>query len=84
MIDVPSDEIILSSFKRIIMWTLSCSNKTNILDQTLSNGILKDFIRSRFENNYFFYRDNLIVKISQNVIIFLKIIEFNLYLRRNK
>ena len=65
MITIPSDDIILSSFKRISVWNLSNTTKNRILDITFCNGILKDFMRSKYENNYFYVNRelNLLVKI---------------------
>lgn len=72
MITIPSDDIILSSFKRISVWNLNNNTKNRILDIFFCNGILKEFMRSKYENNYFYVnRDmNLLVKISQNVKFF--------------
>jgi hypothetical protein len=71
MISFPSDDIILSTFKRISVWNLNNITDKRLLDITFCNGILKDFMRSKYENNYFYINKdlNFLIKISQNVII---------------
>jgi len=70
MINIPPDDIVLSSFKRITVWNLTNSNQNSILDKALTTNILNDYFRSKYENNYFYFNrdEHLIVKISQNVI----------------
>ena len=77
MVNVPSDDIVLSTFKRSTVWKLANFNKNNILDEVFQRGILKDYFRSKYENNYFYYNreNNLIVKICKNV----KYLNINLY-----
>jgi hypothetical protein len=79
MISFPSDDIILTTFKRISVWNLNNTTNNIILDITFCNGILKDFMRSKYENNYFYVNKdlNLLIKISQNVIIIIIIILIN-------
>lgn len=69
MMSIPSDDIVLSTFKRITVWNLANSSRNPLLDMVLSKNILRNYFKSKYENNYFYYNrdDNLFVKISQNV-----------------
>ena len=83
MMSVPSDDIVLSSFKRITVWNLANSSCNQTLEKVLSRSILSNYFKSKYENNYFFYNreDNIFVKISQNVSDNFYYLEYYLYLR---
>lgn len=69
MVSIPSDEIVLSTFKRVSVWNLTNPNRNAMLDKVFTKGLLREFTRSKYENNYLYFSREyyLFVKISQNV-----------------